>query len=74
MRELLKGLEHKDSNLFKSVPRLVYRADKGLESTTHHSRYTDFSDYIFPDYSDSIELSGKVPDPDISISPTARAL
>jgi radical SAM superfamily enzyme YgiQ (UPF0313 family) len=67
--ELLNGLEHKDSNLFKSVPRLVYRADKGLESTTNHSRYADFSDYIFPDYSDSIELSGKVSDPGISSLP-----
>ncbi len=62
--ELLNVLEHEDPNLLKSVPRLAYRTNKGLESTAHQSRYTDFSDYIFPDYSDSIELPGKVPDLD----------
>jgi radical SAM superfamily enzyme YgiQ (UPF0313 family) len=62
--EMLKGLEHGDAGKFGSVPRLVYRTDNGLVSTTQPGKYIDFPDYIFPDYSDSVELPGKTADPD----------
>jgi len=46
----------KGENSFDDIPRLIYRDCKEIKiSQLEKSRYLDFNDYIFPDYSDYIK-------------------
>jgi radical SAM superfamily enzyme YgiQ (UPF0313 family) len=40
---------------YNSVPRLVYRYDGKILETQSGGEYSDFTDYIYPDYSDFID-------------------
>lgn len=46
----------KETPDFKIVPRLIYREDEALQqSSTNKSKYLDFENYIYPDYTDFID-------------------
>lgn len=53
--QLIKEME-KESPDYQTVPRLMYRKNGSLiTSQTKKSKYLDFNNYIFPDYSDYIK-------------------
>jgi len=53
--ELTEQLK-KETPDFNMVPRLMYREDNALkQSTTNKSKYLDFENYIFPNYTDYID-------------------
>ncbi|MBI9069365.1 MAG: radical SAM protein [Salinivirgaceae bacterium] len=62
--ELSKQLEKESSN-FDSVPRLIYREEETLkQSASNESKYLDFENYIFPDYTDFVNKHPDIEDND----------
>lgn len=55
--ELCNFLKKGDIDI-ESVPRLVYREQDNVIATKCQSKYLSFQDYIYPDFSDFIEMPG----------------
>jgi radical SAM superfamily enzyme YgiQ (UPF0313 family) len=55
--ELCNFLEKGDIDI-ESVSRLVYRERDNVKATKCQSKYLSFQDYIYPDFSDFIEMPG----------------
>lgn len=53
---------HSDIIDYNTIPRLAYRDKEKIIITTHaFSQYLNFDEYLYPEYSDYVEQSGKKP-------------